>query len=211
MEYNILDHHLKNNNYILLLSGLESSPIHTVAKELCIAFNGIVLDFMHLTDMAPLNDRINDIKNQFIVVKSKSFPKDEIKFRVDLHYNVSIKTQDKEYLDSLKTNYINKYFNFKADTDIDITIDTMFNLIIDDLEKKVYKKDYDTLNHKVFTGEKASRLVSDPKSKSIKEQREEEYKAMESELEEEYTDDDSSDSDEDMLSDSVMMQGEEIE
>lgn len=217
-EYTVLEHYLKNNNYIILLSGLPESPISTVSKELCIALNGIVLDFMHLTDdLQPLNERIETLTNnkgKLIIVKSQSYNKSLIKFFADIHINISIKIDDveksKSYKEKLETNYINKYFNFKQETNIDKYIDDIFEFIIDNIEKKVYKKDYEILSHK-FYGNKAdvSRLVSDPTKKSIKELRDEASIEAEKDIDEyidnDIDDDDEEDSDEDMLQDSILL------
>lgn len=217
-EYTVLQHHLEKNNYIILLSGLSESPISAVAKELCLALNGVVLDFMHLSDdLQPLNERIGTLtanKGQVIIVKSQSYDKSLIKFYADIHINIGIKIDDidksKSYKEKLSTNYVNKYFNYKSETNLEEYIDNIFDFIIDGIEKKVYKNDYETLSHKFYTGEKSqvSRLVSDPKSKSIKEYREEAIDIAEKDIDEYIEndiDDDDEESDEDMLNDSIQI------
>lgn len=214
-EYTVLQHYLNNNNYIILLSGLHESPINTVAKELCLALNGVVLDFMHLeaSDLQPLNERIATLvanKGQLIIVKGQSYNKDLIKFYADTHINISIRIEDveksKQYKDRLSTNYVNKYFNFK--TDIDGYIDNIFDYIIDNIEKKVYKKDYERLCHKNFTGETQARLISDPTTKNIKEQKVDALQDAVKDIEEDMDydiDDDVEDSDENMLQESIQI------
>jgi len=162
-EYSILDAHLLSNNYIVLLSGLDCSPISTVTKELCIAFNGTVLDYMHLpfnSDLKVVNDRVHDLlkqKKQILFIKAKSFDKKYIKIPVDIHINISISDKQindlsisTQYKEVIKENYIHKYFNFKHDANIDEYIDNIFTYIIDDIEKKLYKDKYQTLSHKFY-------------------------------------------------------------
>lgn len=216
-EYNVLQYYLKNNNYLLLLSGLPESPINTVAKELCIALNGVVLDFMHLetTNMKPINERVAKLvlnKGQVIIIKSQSYNKELMDFFADVHINISIKLDDikkyKQYKNELLTNYVNKYFNFKSDTNIDKYIDDIFDFIIKNIEKKVYKNDYDKLSHKNFTNEKQSKLVSDPTTKDIKEQKIDALQDAITEINDEIDndiDDDVEDSDDIMLYDSVQI------
>lgn len=209
-ECNVLQQLLKYNSYIILLSGLNESPIHTVAKELCISLDGNVLDFMHLskTDLQPLNDRVNALiseKKQVLIIKGLSFDKSLLTINADTHINISIKIEDveisKQYKETLSTNYINKYFNYKLGSVVDELINNIFNFIIDSIEKKVYKKDYDKLNHKNFNNAKpiSSMLISDPNTISIKDQKqallEKENMAMDDEISFDKEDSDNDDDD----------------
>jgi hypothetical protein len=205
-NYNILDIQLLNKKkYIVLFSGLEFSPIEKIVNDLGKDFNAIVLNYLHLgidenIDLEPLNTRVNDLitKNKnspqpFFII-SKSFPSNKLKIPVDLHINISLnkfaiinldpgKRADLPdlYVKSLQSNHINKYINFKKDYILDEIINDIFNLIIDDIEKKVYGEKYDKLSHKFYNNNSnssnkelsnSSKLVFDPKSITQSEKKE---------------------------------------
>lgn len=228
--YSIMDIYLKTNNVIILLSGLDMSPLNQVTKELCEAFNGIVLDYTHLdldSDLKVINDRVIDLtKNSgnVLFIKGKSFDKQHIKFRVDLHLNISINNKminddilSSKYKTKLTSNYINKYYNYKEETDINDYIDNIFLHIIDDIEKKLYKDKYSKLNHKVYVeGQEQeteieseyvaqpSKLMSNPEALSLEQKNDIAIKEMEEEFDESSPD--TSDSDEEFMADSVLFE-----
>lgn len=157
---NIIDVLLKTNNYIIVISGLEASPINQVTEELALVFQEyvVVLDYMHL----PLNDtsniisdRLKDLtkdKKRIIMIKCKTF-RQQIKLpprSLSVHINISINDKtinnpelSTEYKEALKTNRINKYFNYKQDTILDEYVTQLFYYIIDMAEKHVYGDKYD--------------------------------------------------------------------
>jgi hypothetical protein len=222
-EYSILDAYLLNNNYIVLFSGLDSSPINTVVKELCQSFNGTLLDYMHLdfdSDLKVINDRVQDLikqKKQLLFIKAKSFNKQNIKIPIDIHINLSIGEKQindielsNKYKAIIKENYIHKYFNFKQDTNIDDYINNIFSYIIDDIEKKLYKDKYSKLSHKFYEkdtkDEYNSTLMYNPKSLDKDDWNNKALKEAEEELDSDLNLDDDSDEDvNDMLYDSVLV------
>lgn len=209
--YSVLDIYRRNNNYIILLSGLEMSPINQVTKELCEAFDAIVLDYTHLeldSDLQALNDRVKSLTKDVgnvLFIKGKSFDKDKIKFRVDLHFNISIPNKminndilSSKYKEKMTTNYVNKYYNYKEETVISEYIDNMFLHIVDDLEKKLYKDKYSKLNHKVYNESdnseyidepvsQPSRLISNPNALSTEQKNDVALQAIAKEFEEDDT------------------------
>lgn len=223
--YSIMDIYLRSNNVIILLSGLEMSPLKQVTKELCEAFNGIVLDYTHLdldSDLKVVNDRVIDLtkkKGNVLFIKGKSFDKQNIKFRVDLHLNISVNNKiinddilSSKYKTKLASNYINKYYNYKEETNINDYIDNIFLHIIDDIEKKLYKDKYSTLNHKVYVEglpeienvAQPSKLMSNPDALSLEQKNDKAIKEMEEEFDESSPD--TSDSDEEFMADSVLFE-----
>jgi hypothetical protein len=202
-NYNILDIQLLNKKkYIILFSGLEFSPIEKIVNDLAKDFNAIVLNYLHLgidenINLEPLNTRVNDLisKNKnspqpFFII-AKSFPSNKLKIPVDLHINISLnkfaiinldpaKRPDLPdlYIKSLQSNHINKYINLKKDYNLEDIINDIFNLIIDDIEKKVYGDKYNKLSHKFYTDDSntdssiKSKLVFDPNSITQNEKKE---------------------------------------
>lgn len=234
--YNILDIHLMSNNYVVLFSGLDISPIKPVTKELCEIFNATILDYTHLdfdSDLQVVNDRVRQIIGKpgtVLFIKGKSFDRQKVKFHTDLHINLSVNNaliNDDElatkYKKIIATNYINKYFNFKQDTVITEYIDNIFMYIIDDIEKKVYKDKYDKLNHKVYDANVAtdvvtdvatasedkpitSRLISNPDAKSPEELNEHALQVVKDDFDDETSTPSSSDSIDDYMHDEVLFE-----
>ena len=188
---NILDIQLLNKKkYIVLFSGLEFSPIEKIVNDLSKDFNSIVLNYLHLNlddSFDPLNARVNDLlkKNEnspqpFFII-AKTFPSDKLKFFPDLHIHISLHkfailnldpakrpNLPDLYLKSIQTNRVNRYINLKKEYELNDIIDEAFNLIIDDIEKKIYGDKYESLSHKFFNQQnntsEHSKLVFDPKS-----------------------------------------------
>ena len=199
---NVLDILLLNKKkYIVLFSGLEFSPVEKIVTDLSKDFNAIVLNYLHLNlddSLDPLNTRVNDLLNknekmtQPIFIIAKSFPSDKLKIYPDIHINISLhkfailnldpaKRADLPdlYAKSIQTNRVNRYINLKKEYELNDIINEVFNLIIDDIEKKVYGDKYESLSHKFFSQSKQnntsqqnytseqnnkSKLVFDPKS-----------------------------------------------
>ena len=195
-EQNVLDALLLSKNYIILFSGLKMSPIDKVVDEMTKSFNACLLDFMHLpldSDLSPMNTRVKELMkqgNKMYIIKGQAFDKSWTKIPVDLHINLSINDKtindvklSTSYKSALTRSYINKYFNFKPDTNMEQYLDNIFWYIVDDIEKKVYKKDYDRLNHKNdLNDQEKTVIVSDPNSKSREELNNEALAKVEEEI-----------------------------
>lgn len=158
-DRNIVDVLLTSHNYIIMLSGLDKSPISTVSEKLVETFNkensyAIELDFMHL----PIGDTNSKIENRLdevrktnkriIVVKSQTSPKLETDDYV-IYINISINdtminntSLSSKYKMVLARNKPNRYFNYKKETDIEEYVDNIFEYIVDDIERKVYGDQY---------------------------------------------------------------------
>jgi hypothetical protein len=202
---NVLDFLLSTKKkYIILFSGLNFSPIENIVTEIAKDFNAIILNYLHLNlddNLDVLNIRVNDLlqkqKNpiQPIFIMSKSFQTDKLKIFPDYHINISLSKTDiltldpakrtelpELYTKSLQTNRINKYINIKKDYNLNEILDNIFNLIIDDIEKKVYGDKYNILSYKFYkensnknididsNSNEPSKLVFNPKSLSPTEQ-----------------------------------------
>lgn len=225
-EYSILDAYLLENSYIVLFSGLATSPIDNVVKELNLSFDGIVLDYMHLdmeSDLTVINERVTKLikeKKQVFFIKGKSFNSKKIKIPINLHIHINEQQVgdvelSSKYRQLLKeTNYIHKKFNFNTDTDINKNIDDIFNYIVDDIEKKLYKDNYERLSHKYYTETNTERpeshynstLMYDKGSMDKKQWEEKALKQVNDEYNEDLEnedDTDKDDTDEDMLHDSI--------
>ena len=216
-EYNVLDVLLmRKKKYIVLFSGLDFSPVEQIVNDLSKDFNSTVLNFIHLgldDSLDPINTRVNDLLNKLgnspkaLFIIGKSFPSSKLKIPVDLHIHISLhqiailkldplKRQDlpTKYIESIKTNRVNKYINLQKEYSIGKIEDDVFNVIVDDIEKKVYGDQYETLGSKssnpnLNTTDKAkpveaSKLVFDPNVPSIKEQKEQVTKNAEEEIKE---------------------------
>jgi len=233
-EYNVLDVLLmRNKKYIVLFSGLDFSPVEKIANDLAKDFNSTVLNFIHLgleDSLDPVNTRVSDLLDKSkintnpkpLFVIGKTFPSSKLKIPVDLHIHISLhqiailrldplKRQDlpAKYVESIKTNRVNKYINLQKEYSIDKIEDDIFNIIVGDIEKKVYGDQYETLGSKSSTqtqsqpkpqptqtskSSKSSELKFNPNVPSIKEIKEEVTKKAEEEIQ------DSIDSAEDSLS-----------
>jgi hypothetical protein len=223
-EYNVLDVLLmRKKKYIILFSGLDFSPVEQIVNDLSKDFNSTVLNFIHLgleDSLDPVNNRVNDLINKSNPTKAlfiigKTFPSSKLKIPVDLHIHISLhqiailkldplKRQDlpTKYVESIKTNRVNKYINLQKDYSIDKIEDEIFSIIVDDIEKKVYGDQYETLGSKSSNTQTkpaevkptSSQLSFDPNVPSIKELKEEVTKKAEDEIK------DSIDSAEDSLS-----------
>jgi hypothetical protein len=201
-NYNVLDFLLfSKKKYIILFSGLKFSPIEQIVTELEKDFNAIVLNYLHLeldNNLDVLNTRVNDLLKkqekpiQPLFIIGKSFSTDKLKIFPDYHFNISLSKNDileldpakrsdlpELYLKSLQTNRINKYINIKKKYDLNEIVNNIFNLIIDDIEKKVYGDKYNKLSYKFYKensnesndsidepSNEPSKLVFDPKSVS---------------------------------------------
>lgn len=157
---NIIDVLLQSNIYIIVVSGLECSPINQITEELAQSFNEYVtvLDFMHLPLIDTSNvirDRLKDVtsKNRVIIVKCKTFRKTiEIpKNNMLVHVNISIndktvnnKELSDEYRKVLKESCnVDKFFNYKPETNLDEMITQIFYYLISKAEKRVYGAKYE--------------------------------------------------------------------
>jgi hypothetical protein len=202
---NVLDFLLSTKKkYIILFSGLNFSPVEKIVTEIAKDFNAIILNYLHLTlddNLDVLNTRVNEllkkqeILKQPIFIICKSFQTDKLKIFYDYHINISLSKNDileldpakrsdlpELYIKSLQTNRINKYINIKKDFNLDYVLNNIFNLIIDDIEKKVYGDKYNKLSSKFYkensnqnidtdsNSNEPSKLVFDPKSLSPAEQ-----------------------------------------
>jgi hypothetical protein len=171
-DKNIVDDLLISNSYIILLSGLEKSPIIKVSEDLVSAFSSYVidLDFMHL----PFNDRSDKIKNrlsdvlakkQIIIVRAQNYDGNmSFKNTHIVRINLSINSQlsgdaelSSQYKAALLDSGINKYFNFKTDMVEQDYINSIYWYIIDDIERRVYGSQYKQLSHKYFLAQKLSK------------------------------------------------------
>lgn len=177
---NIVDDLLLSNSYVILLSGLEKSPIVEVAADLLSAFGSyaIDLDFMHLpfTDKSTkIKDRLNDLvsKRKIIIVRAQnydgnmSFENTHI-LRINISINsIMLGNVDlmKQYKNELLSSGVNRYFNFKEDTNMEEYKNSIYWYIIDDIERKVYGVNYKRLSHKYYS---ETKNVSE--SKEVKEQ-----------------------------------------
>lgn len=191
-EYNILDVILlKNKKYIVLLSGLPFSPIEKIAAELEKDFNAITLNYLHLElndDLSVINNRVTDLlkktKSQLIIILAKSFPSNNIKLPIDIHFNISIsknlvieldpnKTPNlyEQYQEIIKTNKVNRYINIKKDYNLDEIILHIFNFIIDDITKKVYPENPNE-PYKIVPKPDPYKLIANPKAISYDEKKE---------------------------------------
>jgi hypothetical protein len=156
-DMNIVDAlFVKYPHYVVLLSGV-LSDIEAVAEGVGKDLGFTHLCFTHIDkDYAPVNKRVNDLidkKKQGLVVCGPAFPQDELDFRVDVHIHLSVtKTMAAEfdksldydkYIESLKTNRINKYINVKPGYDIEKIGDAVFDFVISNIDSKVHpKKEY---------------------------------------------------------------------
>lgn len=184
-EYNVLDVLLmKKKKYIVLFSGLDFSPVEQIANDLANDFGAIVLNFIHLglTDsLDPINNRVNDLlakkesnpKPLFVI--AKTFPLSNLKIPVDVHIHISLhqiaiqrldplkrSELPQQYMDSIKTNRVNKYINLKKEFDINEVENEIFEIIIDDIEKKVYGDDYATRGSKSNTSQPQNQTQTKP-------------------------------------------------
>lgn len=167
-DKNIVDALLESNRYIVMISGLDKSPIRKVSEDLLKSFNkygnyALELDFMHLPigdTSGKIDERLKDcIENKIYLVKSQTSPKIETSDHI-VYINVSLNDKligDKElmqkYKSILERNNPNKFFNYRPELDYDEFIDKIFMYLIDDIERKVYGNLYSKLNHKVFNSE----------------------------------------------------------
>lgn len=161
----------KQSNYVVLVSGLDTSLLENVSLILSKDLRFTYLSFHHLPieinentpmiNLKPINERVNtyiDNKSGGLIVSSLSFPKDRIAFKVDMHIHLSanktmfdhIKTKYNynddlfvQYKSLMETNIVNKYINQKPDMDTEHLVDTIFYQIVDAIEKKVYGKKYE--------------------------------------------------------------------
>jgi hypothetical protein len=180
---NIVDDLLVSKSYIILLSGLEQSPILKVSEDLMTAFStyAIDLDFMHLpfTDKSDkIQTRISDLltKNQIIIVRAQNYNgnmsfKNSHIVRINLSINSTI-LNDVELLSRYKASLldsgINKYFNFKTGvTDQDYN-NSIYWYIIDDIERRVYGSQYKRLSHKYYEETNGDKTKSPEGSRSPK-------------------------------------------
>lgn len=218
-EHNVLDVLLmRKKKYIVLFSGLDFSPVEQIANDLAKDFNSIVLNFIHLgldDSLDPINSRVSDLLNKSpkpLFVIGKTFPSSKLKIPVDLHIHISLhqiailkldplKRQDlpTKYLESIKTNRVNKYINLQKEYSVPLVEDEIFTLIIDDIEKKVYGDQYETLGSKSSSPKptnstQPSQLAFNPNVPTIKELKEQATKKAEEEVQ------DSIDSGEDSIS-----------
>jgi hypothetical protein len=207
-EYNVLDVLLmRKKKYIILFSGLDFSPVEQIVNDLSKDFNSTVLNFIHLgleDSLDPVNTRVNDLLNKSgtssnkpLFIIGKTFPLTKLKIPVDLHIHISLhqfailkldplKRQDlpTKYLESIKTNRVNKYINLKKEYSIEKIEDDIFKIIIDDIEKKVYGEEYESRGSKTpnFQAKPTSQLTFDPNVPSIKELEEEAIKKAEEDI-----------------------------
>ena len=246
-EYSVLDIILKQKKkYIVLLSGQQFSPIEKIASELEKDFVAIVLNYLHLElndDLTVINNRVSDLlqKNepQVMIIIAKSFPTSNIKIPIDLHINISLnksltieldpsKTNNlyEQYQEIIKTNRVSRYINIKNDYDIDEIILNIFNIIIDDIEKKVYGDKYNINSSKTNSNTESDseqsykivkksdpyKLVANPKALSYQQKKENALNTMvkeiDSDIDSDYLDElvDKSD-DDDVLSDELLKLG----
>jgi hypothetical protein len=210
-NYNVLDVLLLDKKkYIILFSGLEFSPVVEIANNLAKDLNAIVFNFIHLElndSIEPINKRINQQLEKYemtpkpFFIIAKSFPSNQLNFTYDAHYNISLHPNviykldplkrselPQQYTDSIKKNQITRYINVKKDVSNVTYENEIFDLIIDDIEKKVYGNQYNKLSHKFYNSSEdnnkpiISKLVSDPNSISLKEQRIIDAKKIDKEL-----------------------------
>lgn len=213
-EHNVLDVLLmKKKKYIVLFSGLDFSPVEQIANDLSKDFNSTVLNFIHLgldDSLDPINSRVNDLLNKTnkpLFIIGKTFPSSKLKIPVDLHIHISLhqiailkldplKRQDlpAKYVESIKTNRVNKYINLQKEYLLDKIEDEIFSIIIEDIEKKVYGDQYESLSSKSSNKSQntpnqtkptqSSQLTFNPNVPSIKELKEEVTKKAEEEIQE---------------------------
>ncbi len=213
-EYNVLDVLLmRKKKYIVLFSGLDFSPVEQIANDLSKDFNSTVLNFIHLgleDSLDPVNTRVNDLinkSNKPLFIIGKTFPSSKLKIPVDLHIHISLhqiailkldplKRQDlpAKYVESIKTNRVNKYINLQKEYSLDKIEDEIFNIIVDDIEKKVYGDQYESLGSKSSTSTnssqptnptkptQSSQLVFNPNVPTVKELKEQATKKAEEEI-----------------------------
>ena len=242
-EYSVLDVLLmKKKKYIVLFSGLEFSPVEQITNDLAKDFNAIVLNFIHLDlddSLDLINKRVNDLLDKkesnprSIFIISKSFPSTRLKIPADLHLNISLhqiaiqkldplKRADlpQKYMDSLKTNRINKYINLKKEYVVDEVENEIFNIIIDDIEKKVYgdqninKLGSNSLKDTLSKPSEASKLSFNTKVPSLQEKKaeatvkaEEEITDAIEEIEDSISAEKELDESDDFLSDEIRILG----
>jgi len=225
-EYNVLDVLLmRKKKYVILFSGLDFSPVEQIVNDLSKDFNSTVLNFIHLgleDSLDPVNTRVNDLLNKSgtsstkaLFIIGKTFPLLKLKIPIDLHIHISLhqiailkldplKRQDlpTKYLESIKTNRVNKYINLQKEYSIEKIEDEIFSIIINDIEKKVYGEEYESRGSKTPDSQakptqvktSSSQLTFDPNVPSIKELKEEATKKAEEDIK------DSIDSAEDSIS-----------
>jgi len=163
---NIVDDLLISRNYIILISGLNKSPIEQVSSDLVKSFEqyAVNLNFMHLdfTDKTSIvQDRIKSIiteKTQIIIIIGQNFDsnmafKNSHILRINLSVDATMIGDDEkatQYKNALLVSGINKYFDFKEDTDVQEYINMIYWYIIDDIERRVYGVEYKKLSYKYF-------------------------------------------------------------
>ena len=153
-DMNIIDAlFIKHQHYIVLLSGLVPE-LEAIAEDVAKSLGFTHLCFMHIkTDYDPVNKRVQDMidqKKQGLIVCGPTFPSDKLGFRVDLHIHLSItrtmanekddKIDYEAYLESVKTNRINKYINVKPGYDVAQLGDAVFDVVIANIDGKVHVK-----------------------------------------------------------------------
>jgi len=240
-EYNVLEMLLlKKKKYIVLFSGLKCSPVEKIINDLTKIYNAIDLNFLHLNlndDISVINNRVNNLlkedKQQPYFIVGKTFPKDNLTIPVDLHINISLNykllkeldnTQNlyEDYKKEMEKNRVNKYINLNKEYDYNKILSNIFEIIIDDIEKKVYGDKYDKLNHHVYNpnnidtteSNESSKLVFDPNALSPLEKNERAIELIEQELKDEIEEDlikvDEDDDDTDFLAKEIRMFGSGI-
>lgn len=187
-EHNVLDVLLmKKKKYIVLFSGLDFSPVEQITNHLANDFEAIVLNFIHLSltdSLDPINNRVNDLigkkdsnpKPLFVI--AKTFPLTKLKIPIDLHIHISLHQiaiqrldplkrpeLSAQYMESIKTNRVNKYINLKKEFEVSEIEDEIFGIIIDDIEKKVYGDDYQTLGSKASKSSISTESKPEPNTK----------------------------------------------
>lgn len=124
----IVDAILGKKNYILLLSGNDNKLLEDICKDVAKD-----LKFKYS------NSFLKDDKNIGLIIYGYSFPSDNINYTVDYHIHIN-KKDNPDYNNDLKSNTINKFINVKENMTPSQIGDIIFELVIKDIEKKVYKK-----------------------------------------------------------------------
>jgi hypothetical protein len=158
----------KNKIYNILFSGLDKNIIDLITNTLKNDLKHVrILNFLHIELDDKFNNMFNIVNNrietvleqqskepQILFILCKSFPKELINFSFLFHFHISFNENYlienninvPNYNEVLKSNIINKFFNFKLITadnspptsNIQELITLMFDFIVNDIQERLY-------------------------------------------------------------------------
>jgi hypothetical protein len=164
----------RHRHFVVLVSGIDTKMVDRLCRDINTDLAFTYFPYLDLplqpkqADLVPMMDAVDAAlkgPSAGVLVAARSFPADLLTFRVDYHVNLSVnrahfeatkaleKYGDNDFYDykkHLETNRINKYINVKSDTDLEHIANLVFYLVIDSIEKKVYKKDYEEHASKMY-------------------------------------------------------------